>query len=229
MTSYTELKSRVSRRLELEVDHRAPVDRATSLLPGGPRIGKCVHELLETVDLDAVRAASSAASLANAAPEWLTRTLARHAVEPDLAAPLVELVYDALTVPMSVGSSRFRLIDREPLGREIEFLVRLSERSRSIRVRGFIDAMFELEGELWILDYKSDILSEYTEDSVQDHVEQHYRLQADLYAAAVERWVAPMSRVGGVVFSFLRSTDPAAARGSCHAMSWSPQTPSTRC
>lgn len=82
-------------------------------------------------------------------------------------------------------------------------------------MRGYIDLVFEHAGRLYVLDWKSDRLADYSAAALGAHVEAHYRSQALLYATAVERLIAAegrdlADRFGGVVFSFLRG--PAAHR-----------------
>ena len=71
--------------------------------------------------------------------------------------------------------------------------------------------MFEHAGRVYWLDWKSDSLTDWSEQSISAHVAEHYRLQADIYSLAMLRLLSIrdedsyQSRFGGVVYFFLRS------------------------
>ncbi|MEM6962552.1 MAG: 3'-5' exonuclease, partial [Myxococcota bacterium] len=76
-------------------------------------------------------------------------------------------------------------------------------------VRGVIDLVFEYEGRVYLLDWKSDRLENYR--SLSLHVEKHYRLQVKLYTLGVVRLLRLSTaedfeaRFGGILYCFLRN------------------------
>jgi exodeoxyribonuclease V beta subunit len=226
LTSYTELKRRRGAGRpadDLQVDDRVPVDRGepepSGDLPGGPRIGKCLHALLETVDREKVAAGIDATALSEDAT-WLDRQLTRFALPRELGPPLAELVVRTLTRPLAFGDAPpRRLADCEPFGREIDFLFSVPRAvGGDVFVRGFIDALVGVDGELWVLDYKSDILPGYAPVQLEAHVDHHYALQAELYGYAARAWLQrtrPQLRLAGVAFHFSRAPLGTPGEGLC--------------
>ncbi|HOL18406.1 MAG TPA: PD-(D/E)XK nuclease family protein, partial [Bacillota bacterium] len=87
---------------------------------------------------------------------------------------------------------------------------------RAVRgyLQGMIDLVFEHEGRVYVLDWKSDRLPAYDRDSLNAHVEANYKLQARIYVLAVLRLLAIRSaeeydsRFGGVLYLFIRGLSP---------------------
>lgn len=76
-------------------------------------------------------------------------------------------------------------------------------------MKGFIDLLFEWEGRLYVLDWKTDSLEEYSEPHLRSIIESRYALQAKIYGAAVVRQermdeATYESRFGGLLYAFLR-------------------------
>jgi exodeoxyribonuclease V beta subunit len=91
----------------------------------------------------------------------------------------------------------------------MEFLYPLTRDRGSGLLKGVIDLFFEIDGKLFVLDWKSDVLSSYASREVANHVKNHYQLQADIYSLALARIVgldegASYERFGGLIYSFVR-------------------------
>ena len=77
-------------------------------------------------------------------------------------------------------------------------------------VTGFFDAVLRLEGKLYLVDWKTDLLRDYGPETVAAHVRSHYVLQARLYATALARMLEVDSArsweetYGGFLYVFLR-------------------------
>lgn len=77
-------------------------------------------------------------------------------------------------------------------------------------IQGLIDIVFEHEGKIYLLDWKSDRLPAFDECSINEHIEANYSLQARIYTLAVIRLLSIRSgeeyekRFGGVVYAFIR-------------------------
>jgi exodeoxyribonuclease V beta subunit len=87
-------------------------------------------------------------------------------------------------------------------------------------LRGFIDLVFEHEGRIYVVDYKSNHLGPRPGDYASERLaltmaEHHYYLQYHLYTLAVHRYFASRRRdysyerdFGGVFYLFLRGMAP---------------------
>ena len=145
---------------------------------GGTSVGRALHAVLQTINLDTgdgIEETSRAQAAAEGIPQrWdaLAR-LARRAVENPV-------------VRRAVASAR--------LWREVPAAVPLGDGA----VEGFIDLLFEEDGELVVVDYKTD---DVDPDETAEAVER-YRLQAGAYALVAQR--ATGKTVKEVIFLFLR-------------------------
>jgi hypothetical protein len=71
-------------------------------------------------------------------------------------------------------------------------------------VKGFIDALVAWDDDLWVLDYKSDLLAgDDLAAAAQRRVRERYAVQARLYAIAADRLRGPR-RLAGLLFAFIR-------------------------
>jgi ATP-dependent exoDNAse (exonuclease V) beta subunit len=99
------------------------------------------------------------------------------------------------------------MVDAGALAREVEFGYPLpadpaTGATRGL-VKGFIDALVVWDDELWVLDYKSDVLSGEPIAAAERRVNDHYAVQTRLYAIAAER-LCGQRRFAGLLFSFIR-------------------------
>ncbi len=145
----------------------------------GTSIGRAVHAVLQTIDLESGEGVEAAAE-AQAAAEGL----------PDRAGEIAEHVQHALktaTVRAAVASGRFW---REvPVGVVTE---------GGMILEGFIDLLYEEPGGLVIADYKTDAVRSAEEAAARA---ESYRLQGGAYALALTRALGrPVARM---VFLFL--------------------------
>ena len=146
---------------------------------GGAPIGRAVHSVLQTIDLAngaGIDSAARAQAVAEGIPDRAAEVarLARTAIDSDIARRAVasgRLWREApMAAPVVAGGA----------------------------VQGYIDLLFEENGELVVVDYKTDAIDEA---HVPDAAER-YRLQAGAYALMVSR--ATGKRVKEIVFLFLR-------------------------
>lgn len=70
-------------------------------------------------------------------------------------------------------------------------------------VKGYIDALVAWEDDLWIVDYKSDVLTGDPLGAATAHVQEHYTVQQRLYALAVDR-MRGTRKLAGMLFPFVR-------------------------
>lgn len=205
-------------------------------LPGGAAFGVLVHTLLEELDPLRVASAVDAAAM-RADPDLessIERAFSMHAITPPQELATLELVRRTLLAPIAVGEAPARL--ELPAGlatvrvasREMPFLFPIPEvghRSAIAEVtagsvgrlavergfiRGVIDLLFEHEGRLYVLDWKTDRLPRFDVASLGAHVSEHYSMQRILYVLATLRAfgvrgrAAYEARFGGLVYVFLR-------------------------
>ncbi len=192
-------------------------------LPGGAATGIFLHELLEQVPL-----ATFAGHPAIALERWLSvpdvrAFFDRRCAERDLDAgarrACERIVHGALTTPLS-GDGRTVLPSLSALPRaalrEAEILYPLPGGERTGFVRGILDVLFEHDGVVYGVDWKSDIVTGDGGDLADlharfgRHVDQHYDLQIRLYTLGVLRFLdvsdpaAYEARFGGLCYFFLR-------------------------
>lgn len=124
---------------------------------------------------------------------------------------LVETILNrALRVPL--GDFSLTEVDLSRAFCERDFFLRLEE---GRFLRGAIDLAFVHQGVSYLLDWKSNVLSDYSEASLQNEIKrQEYDLQAKLYTAAWKEHIkASQLPFGGFFFVFLRGLTDVNAQG----------------
>jgi len=204
---------------EFDVDDTAGEVGATDLPPGASA-GLLLHDVLEIADLDVARGAADLAAWADdpvvaaqIAQKARERGIAERAL-PHAAA----MLYKTLTAPLVLvdGSTLPPLVDALAFAREVEFGYPIPEaipdaippavRRRAPRglVKGFIDGLVAWDDDLWVLDYKSDLLAgDDLAVAAQRRVRERYAVQARLYAIAADR-LRGQRRLAGLLFAFVR-------------------------
>jgi exodeoxyribonuclease V beta subunit len=237
ITSYTRMKSRRG-GYRAPIEDRADVDGAESIgsprssLPGGRATGSCLHEILESISMETFEESPSLESWRGRedVKRAISRAMRRNGVDRRFRPEAERLVHAALTSPVELGETRiergFRSVSR--LVREVEFVypypsagpgsgANASSVSEAPEpgpqrgfVKGFVDLVFEHEGLVYLCDWKSDDVPDWSEPGLRRQVERNYRLQAKLYGLAVVKMLGVekdadyRARFGGIVFCFLR-------------------------
>ena len=207
---------------EFDVDDSAgevgPAD-----LPPGASAGLLLHDVLEIADLALARRAPDAETWARE-PEVATQ-LAQKARERGIAEVALPhaaaLLHRTLTAPLQLidGTTLPALVDAVGFAREVEFgypipaapITPAATATRGL-VKGFIDALVAWDDELWVLDYKSDLLAgDDLAAAARRRVHERYAVQARLYAIAADRMRGSMRgsirgprRLAGLLFVFVR-------------------------
>ena len=176
-------------------------------LPPGIDSGLLLHDLLEHADLPLVRGRTLEAWVAEPSVRQMVVEHARErGIAPMYHAHAARLVHAALTAPLAVvGRDPLPpLVEATAFAREVEFAYPIpgAGRTRGL-VKGYIDALVAWDEELWVLDYKSDVLAGDPVHTAADHARSHYAIQQRLYAIAAER-VRGERRVAGMLFAFVR-------------------------
>ena len=84
-------------------------------------------------------------------------------------------------------------------------------------LRGSIDFLFEHESKIYLLDWKSNLLKNYGQESVENEVMKNYELQLQIYILATSYWFKLDSeekyneKFGGVLYIFVRGIGRAIA------------------
>ncbi|MEJ7604379.1 MAG: PD-(D/E)XK nuclease family protein [Kofleriaceae bacterium] len=174
-------------------------------LPPGASSGLLLHDVLEHADLELARRAGDLEAW-HTEPEvldQLTSAARARGIATRFLPHAAELAYATLTAPLQLidGTTLPAMVDATALAREVEFSYPLPD-ARGL-VKGYIDALLAWDDELWVLDYKSDVLGEDRVTSATARVREHYGIQARLYALAATR-MGGGRRFAGLLFAFVR-------------------------
>jgi exodeoxyribonuclease V beta subunit len=177
-------------------------------LPGGAASGLFLHEVLEKLDFAHLEAPLEAFGRQAEVRALVEAALRRHDREPRHLQEGLRLVYTTLTAPVRLGERQlprgFRAVDKSL--REMEFVYPF----RGGFIKGIVDFLFEQDGLAYFVDWKSDRLAGWDAPALRRHVDEHYRLQAKLYALAMVKLLgvgdeaAYERRFGGLAYCFLR-------------------------
>jgi exodeoxyribonuclease V beta subunit len=213
--------------------------RSNDELPGGAETGIFLHDVLATVPLSPLAGKPAWADwFASPDVERLLERLARrHSRPASDIAPSARMVHLAYTHEVRLGAVTIAgLAQVAPALREMEFLFPIPERAHPLLgrdtpdacpftiergvVKGFIDLLFEHQGRTYVCDWKSDSLPDYASDTLAEHCQQSYDVQARIYTIATLRLAGIATRAeferryGGVFFCFLRGLG--AVEGGIH-------------
>ena len=226
LTSYSRIKQseggyRPPTEIHDETNDAPPL--ADDNLPGGARAGVFVHDLLERVPLETLRATDGFEAWAarDDIRALLEATLRRHGRDPRHLLAAARLAHAALTAPLPVvGGVLPGLAFAKREAREMEFLFPFPEAAGGADrgyVKGFVDLLFEHEGRVYFGDWKTDRLPSWDEAVVEAHVAKNYALQEQLYALALVRMLGIAgeadyeARFGGTLYLFVRGLPDAGA------------------
>ncbi|MEX2599961.1 MAG: 3'-5' exonuclease, partial [Dehalococcoidia bacterium] len=192
------LRSRPAAIAATTLAHEQREERGTDAEPwrrgrAGTSIGRAVHAVLQTIDLatgkgleETARAQAQAEGLPERESE--VAALAKHALSTDAVRRAVESGHWWREVPVGI-----------PIGDGV--------------LEGFIDLLFEEDGGLVVVDYKTDAARD---DAAIDGAMERYRLQGAAYALAVERVTGLPVRES--IFVFLQPRREIAIDGLREAM-----------
>ncbi len=207
-------------------------------LSGGTRTGNFLHEVLERIDYSAVIEQETCETWVRLpAVINLMRMLAdKHGISVEHIPGLSEILWHALRREISLGSGekspRIRIGSCRKKLREMKFYFPLPDYRHPFTLlgkprddslwcgdgwrikRGFltgsIDLLFEHDQKVYLLDWKSNLLGNYQQESLLHAVNEHYLLQLMIYALATTRWLRIQTReeyerrFGGILYLFLR-------------------------
>ncbi|MCC6646264.1 MAG: UvrD-helicase domain-containing protein [Polyangiaceae bacterium] len=197
-----------------------PVD---DRVPGGARVGRAVHEVLERVPLDGLACGEPREAFVSR-PEHLARSTAarrRHGAHALADLDLLSMVHAAYCTPIRAGGLSLPPLSTMRVAREVELAYPWPEAAHASPppgaewpfeidrglVRGYVDLIAVHEGRAYVVDWKTDRLAAYDAATLTDHVEASYALQAQIYGVGVRRQLALTGgrvTLGGVLYVFVR-------------------------
>lgn len=175
-------------------------------LPPGANSGLFVHALLEHLPW---RSLFTPASLFLSWEQWKAiPEVTSLCDELGQAYGFSSAVYDsALSMCYRTLTQPFAP-DTPPLGklrklkREFTFYARLDSRTL---LHGIYDIVVEHDGLLFLIDYKTNVLPDYTNTTVNDYTEKYYRLQKEVYCVSLAALCAQSScEIGGISYLYCR-------------------------
>jgi exodeoxyribonuclease V beta subunit len=216
-------------------DDTPPLEKIADALPAGIAAGDTLHAVLERVDFGAAAAAATPADLLaeNTAPLALIKnSVERFLGAADKTQPekernarlprVAELVFNTLRAPLPAleGAPLSALASSDRL-HELEFHMPFDMQSAKIDginngengfLTGCMDLVFRHQNRWFLLDWKSNTLPDYAQDSLAQAMrDQHYDLQFRIYLQALKRWLQRVNpnvdlkqEFGGVFYMFMR-------------------------
>lgn len=213
--------------------HFTPMDFPDDVLPRGRMTGQLLHGLLEHVDFS---------RLADRTSEYMQRIRQKvlaslmadegdHRRSKDAQADRIMQILHATataTLPLA-GKNSIRLCELSPekIWREMPFWSSatvhgvLRQKKDNIRrtMHGYMDMVFTPDdSSYFILDYKSNSLVDIDPAEIGRYVDEHYLLQAQIYAEALHayfktHYAEKKLHIGGCFFVFLRYLQPGSTAG----------------
>ncbi len=209
-------------------------------LPGGKEIGIFLHELLESISFELIKGLNFEQWLTMSEKHSNISIMAsRYNLGKEHCMVAKQLVFNTLKTAVNIKDKDSGLVLNIPGGistvekpiTEMSFVYPIPEkfhllfdRSKilSVRsgklpfeavrgfIRGIIDLVFEYDGKIYLLDWKSDRLQRFDQQYLASYVENNYRLQAIIYTLAVLRLLSIQdekdytNRFGGILYAFVR-------------------------
>ncbi len=197
-------------------------DAEAPALPGGRATGILLHEALERIPLGSFLAHEDFETWWEAEGRAVLRAVGGKQFDKAVLEAAGRLLHEALRCPVELpGGQRLErgLCELETAPRAVERTFRLWTARRQggpLLVEGAIDLLFEWDGRLYVLDWKSNWLPAFDRAAVASLIEEHYALQVALYTLGLSQscdWLddegqvasaAFEARFGGVLYAFLR-------------------------
>ncbi|MBU1219336.1 UvrD-helicase domain-containing protein [Myxococcota bacterium] len=186
----------------------------------GSAYGTLVHEFMERVDISEIMKAESFENWAEkeSVKNLILELNFKETWSGDTINKALLMCYSGYTTLINMGNSSIALGNAEQISREMEFLELISDEfpGKSLQnvktgdwIKGIIDLAFLHEGKLWIADWKTDFLEDYSQPFIEDIVSKQYEIQLLLYKNAAIRMLSRFRKAdfGGIIYIFLRGLD----------------------
>jgi exodeoxyribonuclease V beta subunit len=209
-------------------------------LPGGRKTGIFLHALIENIpEAELLGITLKDWMIQEAVTKRSEKLAAKYGFSFKHLPAALKLVYGALTLPIDIISTEKTTSLKIPAGlastdkirKEMAFAYPIPEANHPLLgnpgtevdsdqslpfevgrgyLQGLIDYTFEHEGRVYLLDWKSDRLTDFGPKNIDLHVQENYSLQAGIYSLAVVRLLGIgceadyAARFGGILYIFLR-------------------------
>ncbi|NCC60966.1 MAG: hypothetical protein EOM12_08480 [Verrucomicrobiae bacterium] len=219
------------------------LDSEASLLPKGAKTGNAFHDLMEALtksdpeDYTDVTKHDDPSEVIDNEPtikQLVDNIMARYRLKnrcPDADNPkhdarneVIRLAWTALRTPFIQGDACLSTIPLGDRRAELQFYLweglepfnkaGIIPGWRQGLMNGFIDLLFRYREKYYILDWKTNTLNDYTQQGVQQAMEDHnYLLQYRIYTLALLEWLRsagiehPEKHLGGAYYLFIRGMD----------------------
>ena len=212
-----------------EVNGTAPLaEQAPLALAKGAHTGNVIHDLLENISFTTLAAREEISQQRDAACQ-------RYGLKVEVPGVLEELLYQTVSTPLSTDDTDFCLakLDESSCLKEMPFYLSLSDfateeinfilqecpafqplsdKQMQGYLTGFIDLIFVYQDRYYVLDYKSNALSDYQPESLTQAMREHnYGLQYWLYSVVLHQYLQKRlpdyqfaEHFGGVRYLFVR-------------------------
>lgn len=163
-------------------------------MPSSSFVGELLHHILEVFPWEKGRSLESIQA-------FITPLLVGTILKP-WESQVASMIYAVFHLPLK----GFALVDVLPhkVMREMEFL----HKTPAHYLKGFIDMAFEYEGDYYLIDWKSNLLADYGEESLKKAMEaSDYFLQASIYKDAFCTYLKQFGlekKFKGLFYIFLR-------------------------
>lgn len=210
-------------------------------LPGGRETGIFLHALIENIPATELPGTTYKDwVIRDTVITRAEKLAARYGFSPEYLPAALKLVFRALTAPLDLVSREKTASLKLPAGlaaaervrKEMAFAYPIPEADHPLLgssrpgkspeqalpyevgrgyLQGLIDYLFEHEGRVYLLDWKSDRLTDFGPETIEQHVQKNYSLQAGIYSLAVVRLLGLgceadyEARFGGILYFFMRS------------------------
>ncbi len=177
-------------------------------LPGGATTGVALHAMLEDLTADGFDS-DFRRWWTDARRVWAESHCLATGLSPTWAEAAARLAHAGFSQPLRLPDARpipLCAVDPSRLVRELDFLAE----APGGRLTGALDALFEHEGRVFILDWKSNRLPSYGPEELALCMAEDYALQVRVYTLAVLRVLGIQTesdyetRFGGILYVFLR-------------------------
>ena len=239
ITSYTRIKQKQdaahdegAEDRDTEQSDRPAVAAQPADRIAGPAFGSAIHAIMERIPFDSF---SNGVSLEAWASQKQVQDICRESLNAEGIDEVHlsyarQLVYHTLTAPVSLGVDGIvpGLCSVQDLSRETQFLYPFPEafhpsldrpgRDLAIDrgyVKGYIDFLFRFGNKVYFLDWKTDILADYSRPEMEKHFQAHYEMQVKLYLLAMIKLMQCRSReaydrdFGAILYCFMRGMEQA--------------------
>ncbi|WP_411822239.1 UvrD-helicase domain-containing protein [Leptospira sp. 'Mane'] len=213
-------------------------------LPSSANTGSYLHSLLELSDFDWFSVGNSNDLYQN---EKLIKQIDYHLDRFGMVADKVvyekrtiEILWNSLNAEVKTDDSVVRLQELKKTDRvsEMDFHLYLDHPEFNSKpqgpgnfLKGSIDLVFSFQGKFYLADYKSNLLSDYSSDHLDEVIhdpESRYDLQRDIYALVLIEYLKnlygendALSKLGGVYYFFLRGMKAGKTDGIYFDGNWS--------